>query len=129
MVCELIDLDTGKVVINRLEVATTFSQRFWGLQFRRSLAPGEGLLIAPCNSIHTCWMRFSITALFVDGDGKIMKVCPGLRPWRATYPAWGAKCVIELPAECDHLQPGDRLGLRFVDSSACPQNLRRLVVE
>jgi uncharacterized membrane protein (UPF0127 family) len=49
---------------------------------RRGLAPGEGLLLKPTPSIHTCFMRFPIDAVFLDADLRVLDVKPHLRPWR-----------------------------------------------
>jgi uncharacterized protein len=49
---------------------------------RRGLAPGEGLLLKPTPSIHTCFMRFPIDAVFLDADLRVLDVKPDLRPWR-----------------------------------------------
>jgi uncharacterized membrane protein (UPF0127 family) len=64
-----------------------------GLLGRRSLPPGEGLLIAHCGSIHTVGMRFAIDVVFLDRSWRVCRVCRNLRPglpmvwggWRAVY--------------------------------------------
>lgn len=73
-----------KIEINgvRAEVARTFWQRFMGLMGRKSLQPGEGMLILKCNSIHTCFMRFPIDATFLDEHDNVVKVVRNIRPWR-----------------------------------------------
>jgi hypothetical protein len=57
---QLVNLANGHTVVDRLFVADSFAARLWGLQFRPSLAAGDGLLLYPCNSIHTCCMRFAL---------------------------------------------------------------------
>ena len=47
----------------------------------RPLPPATGLLITPCNSIHMCFMRFAIDAVYLDQQGKILKITCHLRPW------------------------------------------------
>jgi hypothetical protein len=68
-----------------------------GLLGRRGLAQGEGLLLQPAGSIHTAFMRFPIDAVFLDGDRRVLRVAPGLRPWRAAG-AKHARAVLELAA-------------------------------
>lgn len=63
-----------------VHLATTFWQRFRGLMLRRPLPPATALLIAPCNSIHMCFMRFAIDAVYLDKQGKILKITRHLRP-------------------------------------------------
>ena len=69
-----------------------------GLLGRASLSAGEGLVIPGCASIHTCFMRFPIDALFIDRDFRVVKVVHGLPPFRFTAPARSAWGVIELPS-------------------------------
>ena len=78
--------------------AGTFFARFMGLMFRRSLAPVQGLLLSNCRSIHTCFMRFPIDVVFLDGDFCVVAVVENLRPWRAIG-YYAAVChVLELSA-------------------------------
>jgi uncharacterized membrane protein (UPF0127 family) len=82
-----------------------------GLLGRSSLGSGEGLLLEPAASIHTFFMRFPIDVVFLDGDRRVLKVVPGLAPWRATA-SWGARAALELGAgEAARLRlaPGDLL--------------------
>jgi uncharacterized protein len=89
---------TGRVLAERLMVPRTFVGRGLGLMFRRQLQPGLGMWIAPCNSIHTFFMRFPIDAVFVDRELQIVRVRPDLRPWRVVPLVSGAHSVVELPA-------------------------------
>ena len=43
-------------------------------------------------------MRFAIDAVFVDRDGKVVRVAADLPPWRFAVAARGARDVLELPA-------------------------------
>ena len=61
------------------------------------LDTGEGLLIAPCSSIHTFGMRYAIDVVFVDRDARVVRVCPDVRAARARF-AGGAHAVLELRA-------------------------------
>ncbi len=88
----------GTVVADHVEVADTLWTRFVGLMFRRELLPGHGLAIRPCNSIHMFFMRFALDVVFVDGDGRVVRVLDSIRPWRASTLVRGAKAAIELPA-------------------------------
>jgi uncharacterized membrane protein (UPF0127 family) len=59
-------------------------------------------------------MRFPIDAVFLDRDLQVLRVVPGLRPWRHAGKR-GAKAVLELPAgeaERRGLEPGQRLQTR-----------------
>ena len=100
---------TGRIVCERLELATTFWRRFVGLQLRRELPAGNGLLLAPCRALHTCWMRFAIDVAFLDRSGVVVAVRTNLRPWRAVGAVDGAFASLELPAGTCDLKVGERL--------------------
>lgn len=72
-------------------------ERMRGLLWRPALAPGQGLLIAPCNSVHTFGMRYAIDVVFLDREGRVLKVYPALKPLRMAM-ARGARQVIEMAA-------------------------------
>lgn len=80
-----------------VEVARSFRQRLVGLLGRRALAADRGLLITPCNNIHTAFMRFAIDAVFVDEHGEVLAVRADLGPFRVAA-ARRAKACLELQA-------------------------------
>jgi uncharacterized membrane protein (UPF0127 family) len=65
---------------------------------RSSLPPGEALLIRPCSSVHSFFMRFPIDVVFLDREGVVLKVYAPLRPWRASTWVRGARQALEMPA-------------------------------
>jgi uncharacterized membrane protein (UPF0127 family) len=89
--------ENGEVVVDRCVVADSPASRMKGLLGRSELRPGEGLLLRPASSIHTCFMRFPIDAVFLDGGLRVLGISDGLRPWRAASRR-GARAVLELPA-------------------------------
>lgn len=77
-----------------------FYERARGLIARPAPEPGHGLLIPKCNAIHTCFMSYSIDAVFLDGNGGVVKTVKNIRPWRLFV--WGgfrARSVLETRAE------------------------------
>ena len=74
---------------------------------RRPLPPATALLIAPCNSIHMCFMRFAIDAIYLDKNGRILKIARHLRPWLGLSACWCAHSVLEMTAG-----QADALGLQ-----------------
>ena len=83
------------VLAERVHVADNLWSRFWGLMGRRALADSEALLISPCYSVHTMFMRFPIDVIFLDGDTRVLKVARALKPFRAAVRR-GARSVLEL---------------------------------
>jgi uncharacterized membrane protein (UPF0127 family) len=69
-------------VATELELAADSRARNRGLLGRSGMAPGSVMIIAPCNAIHTFFMRFTIDIVFVDRQGRILKLCRSVRPWR-----------------------------------------------
>ncbi len=100
------------VVAQQAELADGWLARLRGLIGHRPLAPGEGMLIVPCSSIHTFFMGFAIDVLFVDRDDRVLKAVPAVAPWRVGPVAAGARYVVELPAggiAASQTAPGDQL--------------------
>ena len=93
----LINVQKKTVVSNHCHFANSVSKRMVGLLNRKSLAPGEGLLLDRCYGIHTFFMRFPIDVLFLDKDYHVMKAVRALPPWR-TCAVKQAVYVLELPA-------------------------------
>ncbi len=108
---QLIDADSGTVLVPKLHLATTFWQRFRGLQFRRALAFDEGLLLTPCRSIHTHWMRFAIDVAMLDSDGVVLEIHTVVPPWRFLTGPMGTQSILESAAgmRIPHLRVGCRL--------------------
>jgi len=88
---------TGAVLAHRLERARTPLARLRGLLGRTSLPEGEALMIEPCASIHTFFMRFPIDAAFLSQDLRVVRAIAALKPWRATRLHRDAAMVVELP--------------------------------
>ena len=83
---------------SRIQVANNPWSRFWGLMPRTNLEPGEGLWIVPCDSVHSCFMRFPFDAIFLSKEGEVLKVIPAMKPWRCSPLVKGARQVLELPS-------------------------------
>jgi uncharacterized membrane protein (UPF0127 family) len=103
----------GSVACARCVVADGFLTRLRGLLGRRELPRDEGLLINPCSSIHTWFMRFPIDVVFLDRDLRVVRVAADVGPWRLR---WGrrARQVLELAAgeaAARGIGVGDRLTL------------------
>lgn len=79
-------------------IADTCFSRMKGLLGRTGLAQGEALVIRPCNSIHTLFMRFAIDVLFVDKQNKVVAALSNVLPWRLSPIYWRGHSAIELPS-------------------------------
>ena len=107
----LVNERNGSIVADQLELAADSGARNRGLLGRSGLASGAALIIAPCNAIHTFFMRFTIDVVFADRQGQVVKLCRTLKPWRIGIGLRGFAAV-ELTAgsidRCE-IRPGDRL--------------------
>lgn len=88
---------SGRVVADEIEDAFDSESRRRGLLGRHRFDAGSAIILAPCNAIHTFFMRFPIDVLFADRNGLILKARASVRPWRIAI-AVRAYAVIELPA-------------------------------
>jgi uncharacterized membrane protein (UPF0127 family) len=104
------NLRTGVPLARHLEPAFDSKSRRRGLLGRHSLLADTALIIAPCKSVHTFFMRFTIDVVFVDRSGTVVKCCR-LKPWRIAF-ARRAFATVELAAggvDAAGLLVGDRL--------------------
>ena len=105
------DQKEPRMIVTSLRLADSFWPRLKGLLGTAVLPEGEGLLLCPCNCVHTCGMRYAIDVLFVDSDGRILKLVQALAPWRSAC-CWQAAAVLELSAgtaQRQNLQSGQQL--------------------
>lgn len=82
----------------RAELAADPVRRFLGWLPKRTIQPGDGLILRPCSSIHMFGMHFAIDALYLDAHGQVLHAVEHLRPWRIGPMDPRAAMVIELPA-------------------------------
>jgi uncharacterized membrane protein (UPF0127 family) len=123
----LVDRLTGRVIVERLELATTFWQRFCGWQFRKIPVVGTGILLAPCSSIHTFWMRFPIDIAFLDAEGVIVEIAADVSPWRIVPKVRSAVAVLEIPSGRCPLFRGACVELHSIVSDDLPAHLQKWV--
>ena len=108
------NLTRGQPLVSSGRVADSYWSRLRGLIGHQPLAEGEGLLIVPCNSVHTHFMGFAIDVVYVDRSCRVVAVDRTMRPWRMGRIHRGARFVIELPAgtvSATHTEEGDQLAL------------------
>ncbi|MCX7774397.1 MAG: DUF192 domain-containing protein [Clostridia bacterium] len=90
-----------------VDQADSFLKRLNGLMGKRE--GHYGLLLSPCNSIHTCFMRYCLDAVFLDSQNRIIAIRSGMKPFRATPVIRKAAKVLEFPSSLhavDHLGEG-----------------------
>lgn len=103
----------NRLLVERLFLAKTTLQKMKGLLGRTGLELNEGILLEHCRSIHTCFMKFPIDAVFVDSGLRVTKIISNLKPWRLAC-AWAASHCIEVAAgtlTMEKLEVNDQLRL------------------
>lgn len=109
---------SGRLLARRVELAIDSQSRRRGLLGRDTFEEGLALVIAPCNAIHTFFMRFAIDAVFVARDGRVLKTCATVPRRRIAF-SLGAFAVIELPTgtiEHSDTRRGDLIRLSSAQS-------------
>lgn len=91
------NLTRNTFLATSMEVADTGAKRSKGLLGRKGLAPGEGLWIVPCESVHTIGMQFPIDLVYIDRKKRVKKIRSAVPPWRLSA-CLSAHSIIELPA-------------------------------
>lgn len=106
-----------EVVATKVGLADTFSLRLLGLMFSKDLGERDGLLIEPCNSIHTFFMNYKLDVIFLSRENKVVKVFKNLRPWRMTRMYFTAGKVLEMMGGSLNVEllPGDQLDIECIN--------------
>jgi len=88
--------NSGRIIASNMKLATSFFDRLRGLMFRSEMPDCDAFLINDCISIHTCFMKFEMDAIFVNDKGKIIKIIRRMKPWRFSLFYYRAARVIEM---------------------------------
>ncbi len=102
---------TENYLSRNMRVANSFLERMLGLMFKNQKESIDGMLIRPCQSIHTFFMRFPLTVIFLNKQNKIIKIIQKIKPWRMTGFYFKAFQVLEIPSDQYqvNLEVGDEL--------------------
>ena len=112
----IINKTKNTVLADTAEIAGTWVSRLKGLMFRAKMPLRYGMVLIPCGSVHTCFMRFNIDIVLVDEEGKVLHVMEDVAPFRFSPLLRHARMVIELPPgviRSSGTEPGDQMNLSF----------------
>jgi uncharacterized protein len=101
----------GATLATQVRVANSSAARRRGLLDAKTLEPGAGLWIVPCEAIHTFGMKVRLDIVFLDKNLKVRKIAPNVGPRRLSI-CLRAHSVLELAAGAaarSGTQPGDQL--------------------
>lgn len=101
----------GIKICTQMKEAKSFQDRAIGLMFAHQMQGFDGLMIEPCTSIHTFFMKFPIDVIFLDKNNTVVKIIRDMRPWRLSGIYLKARKVLELKAGSlpDKIKKGDAI--------------------
>ena len=86
----------GEVLSEYIEDASSFFRRFMGLMYRKSIPEKNGLLLTPCNEIHTFGMRFDIDTVTLSKENVVLNIDRAVKPRKVRKRVEGGYKVLEL---------------------------------
>lgn len=91
--------------------AETFAARLTGLLGKTHLPPDYCLILTPCSGIHMFFMKMPLDIAYLDSEGRVLALEPGLAPWRVGKAPRGTRTVLEAPVggALARLCPGDQI--------------------
>ena len=85
-----------KILSDYIEDASSFFRRFMGLMYRKSIPENNGLLLTPCNEIHTFGMRFDIDTVTLSKENVVLNIDRAVKPNKIRKRTEGGYKVLEL---------------------------------
>jgi uncharacterized membrane protein (UPF0127 family) len=87
-------------ILGPVDMADSFSSRFWGLMLKKSLKKGMILKIPAGrgkmgSAIHMFFMRIPLDVIFLDNEKTVLDQVT-LKPWQTYTPKKAARYVVEL---------------------------------
>jgi len=110
---KLCNLTRGTVMAHEVRSASTAWERTVGLIGSPDLAPGGGLWLEPCSTVHTVGMRFAIDVVLLNRAGRVLAIAPNVPPLRPYVSHRSTAIIVELPAgsTLQNVNVGDELVL------------------
>lgn len=96
----------GQLILDECENANHFFTRFMGLMYRKGMAENHGLLLTPCNEIHTFGMNFDIDTVALSKNNEILFIDRAVPPKKVRKKVKNGYKVLEL-----YSGVADKLGL------------------
>jgi len=82
--------------IKEVEIVRGFWARLKGW-IGKTVLPGSALIIYPCSTVHTCFLREPIDVVFINQEGRVIVIIDGMMPWRVSVKVREAVAVIQTP--------------------------------
>lgn len=110
-----VNLTRKRVLMDSGRIARSFLARGRGLLGHPPLRGGQGLALVPGSWIHTLFMPAAIDVLYLDREGRVVRMSREMPPWRIGPWVRRARWVLELPPGTIRrtgTEVGDRVELR-----------------
>lgn len=104
----------NNLIAGEVKLADSFIKRGLGLLPKSSISEDEGLVIKPCCSVHTIFMRFSIDILFINKKNEVIALYKSVKPYRILPIHLTSSYVVELASgviNAKNIKKGDTLTL------------------
>lgn len=102
-------------IASQVIIANKYFSRMKGLLGRDGLSYDKCMVIYPCNSVHTYFMKFPIDVLFLNKEYKVVRIIENLRPFKVSPFVRKAYYVVEIaarPGIKNMIHEGDQLEIR-----------------
>lgn len=84
------------ILCQKVYMADSFVKRLLGAPKGGFGNSYDGILIRPCQSIHTFFLKYPLDVIFLDQNNHICKIYSHLKPFRVTPVIPSAQMVLEL---------------------------------
>jgi len=100
-----------KLLSGNIKSADSFITKLIGLLNKKSLDKNEGLLLTNCSGIHCFLMKFTIDAVYLSKDMKVIYK-ETVKPWRTGKFVRNCTHILELPeGMAKDIEIGDYISL------------------
>jgi len=127
----IINVTKGITLEQKVAVASNVLARSTGLLATTRPEALKALYLVPCKAVHTFGMKYPLDVVFLDMQGKVVKLFENLAPNKMTSLVPAANCVLELPPNtisASRLEVGDELYVNTDERApASFEGLKRLL--
>ncbi|HNX14933.1 MAG TPA: DUF192 domain-containing protein [Oscillospiraceae bacterium] len=109
---KIVEIRKEENIICRAFYANGFFTRLRGLMGRTLNDDIGGLLLVPCNQVHTFNMSYPIDIVYLTKDGTVIQIDAQIQPSKVLKTVKNSHSILELrsgAAEQSGIRPGDRL--------------------
>ena len=117
---KIMNVTKDKVLVQNCMMADNFFGRLVGLMGKKILSTDEGMLISPCKSVHTFFMRFDVDIIFVDRNFEVVKIIKNVKPWKFSPYIKSARHIVEIASRVtnselrsEKVEVGDKLNVIY----------------